>query len=165
MTRVLALIVLLLALSAPPAAAQPRPNIVFVLTDDLTWNLIPYMPQVQQLQREGMTFDSRGGNGLYHLGFNRALQGSICRKRCVNVATQQIIHRRTCSCIGHVSHANVGSFLQATLDFLIISACVFAIVKMMNAMKKADVAIPPEPTPSEKLLVEIRDLLKNNPSR
>ena len=40
-----------------PAAAQPRPNIVFVLTDDLSWNLIPYMPQVQQLQREGMTFD------------------------------------------------------------------------------------------------------------
>src|SRR6201991_2322973 len=57
MTRVLALITVLLAFTAAPAAAQPRPNIVFVLTDDLTWNLIPYMPQVQQLQREGMTFD------------------------------------------------------------------------------------------------------------
>jgi arylsulfatase A-like enzyme len=57
MTRALALILLLLAVTAAPAAAQPRPNIVFVLTDDLSWNLIPYMPQVQQLQREGMTFD------------------------------------------------------------------------------------------------------------
>jgi arylsulfatase A-like enzyme len=57
MTRVLSLIALLLALLAPPAAAQTRPNIVFVLTDDLSWNLIGYMPQVQQLQREGMTFE------------------------------------------------------------------------------------------------------------
>ena len=57
MTRVLPLIALLLALLAPSAAAQTRPNIVFVLTDDLSWNLIPYMPQVQQLQREGMTFE------------------------------------------------------------------------------------------------------------
>jgi arylsulfatase A-like enzyme len=57
MTRALALIALLLAFTAPTAAAQTRPNIVFVLTDDLSWNLIPYMPQVQQLQREGMTFD------------------------------------------------------------------------------------------------------------
>lgn len=60
---------------------------------------------------------------------------------------------------------NVGSFLQATLDFLIISACIFAIVKMMNAMKRAEVAAPPDPTPTEKLLAEIRDLLKNNPQR
>ena len=57
MTRALALIALLLAVCAQPAAAQTRPNIVFVLTDDLSWNLVPYMPQVQQLQREGMTFE------------------------------------------------------------------------------------------------------------
>jgi arylsulfatase A-like enzyme len=58
MTRRLPLIALLFALLiVQPAAAQPRPNIVFVLTDDLSWNLIPYMPQVQQMQREGMTFD------------------------------------------------------------------------------------------------------------
>jgi arylsulfatase A-like enzyme len=40
-------------------AAQPtgsRPNIVFVLTDDLSWNLVRYMPSVQALMREGMTF-------------------------------------------------------------------------------------------------------------
>jgi N-acetylglucosamine-6-sulfatase len=45
---------------APPArttaAATGRPNIVFVLTDDLSLDLLPYMPRVQQLQREGLTF-------------------------------------------------------------------------------------------------------------
>src|SRR3954466_11354254 len=58
MTRALSLIALLLTFAFPAAAAaQTRPNIVFVLTDDLSWNLVPYMPQVQQLQREGMTFE------------------------------------------------------------------------------------------------------------
>src|SRR4051794_33941775 len=42
--------------AAPRVAPQGPPNIVFVLTDDLSWNLLPYMPQVQQLERDGMTF-------------------------------------------------------------------------------------------------------------
>jgi arylsulfatase A-like enzyme len=37
---------------------QQRPNIVFVLTDDLSINLLPYMPQVQALARRGMTFEN-----------------------------------------------------------------------------------------------------------
>ena len=41
---------------AAPAAASAKPNIVFVLTDDLAWNLVKYMPHVQALQRDGMTF-------------------------------------------------------------------------------------------------------------
>jgi large conductance mechanosensitive channel len=55
-----------------------------------------------------------------------------------------------------------GKFLQATFDFLIIAICVFAMVKAMNSLmrKKAAAPTPPEPTPSEKLLTEIRDLLK-----
>jgi N-acetylglucosamine-6-sulfatase len=36
-----------------------RPNIVFVLTDDLSENLIPYMPQVQALENQGVTFDNQ----------------------------------------------------------------------------------------------------------
>jgi N-acetylglucosamine-6-sulfatase len=35
-----------------------RPNIVFVLTDDLSWNLVRYMPHVHALQTRGMTFDN-----------------------------------------------------------------------------------------------------------
>jgi N-acetylglucosamine-6-sulfatase len=36
-----------------------RPNIVFVLTDDLSWNLVTslYMPHLIQLERRGETFD------------------------------------------------------------------------------------------------------------
>jgi N-acetylglucosamine-6-sulfatase len=41
--------------SAP--AASTRPNIVFVLTDDLSWNLVQYMPHVEQLERRGVTFE------------------------------------------------------------------------------------------------------------
>jgi arylsulfatase A-like enzyme len=33
-----------------------RPNIVFVLTDDLSMNLLRYMPHVQAMQRDGLTF-------------------------------------------------------------------------------------------------------------
>jgi arylsulfatase A-like enzyme len=39
-----------------PAAADARPNIVFVLTDDLSMNLLRYMPTVAALQQRGMTF-------------------------------------------------------------------------------------------------------------
>lgn len=46
----------------PGAAGTPRPklperpNIVFVLTDDLSTDLLRYMPNVQKLQREGRSF-------------------------------------------------------------------------------------------------------------
>ena len=35
-----------------------HPNIVFVLTDDLSWDLVKYMPHVKALQQQGMTFDN-----------------------------------------------------------------------------------------------------------
>jgi large conductance mechanosensitive channel len=54
---------------------------------------------------------------------------------------------------------NYGNFLQTTIDFLIIAFCVFLLVKGVNAMRKP-AAAPPEPTPDQKLLTEIRDLLK-----
>jgi N-acetylglucosamine-6-sulfatase len=41
-----------------PGASPTRPNIVFVLTDDLSWNLVQYMPHLLALQKEGMTFDN-----------------------------------------------------------------------------------------------------------
>jgi arylsulfatase A-like enzyme len=33
-----------------------HPNIIFVLTDDLAMNLVPYMPHVLQMQKDGATF-------------------------------------------------------------------------------------------------------------
>ena len=61
---------------------------------------------------------------------------------------------------------NYGSFLQTTLNFIIIAFCVFLMVKGINklsAKKETEPEKPaPEPEPSneEKLLSEIRDLLK-----
>jgi arylsulfatase A-like enzyme len=48
----------LLVAARPAAAAVERPpNIVFLLADDLSWDLIPQMPEVRKMQREGLTFD------------------------------------------------------------------------------------------------------------
>ena len=56
---------------------------------------------------------------------------------------------------------NYGVFLQTTIDFLIIAFCVFLLVKAVNKMKKpAPPPAAPEPSAEEKLLTEIRDLLR-----
>ena len=60
---------------------------------------------------------------------------------------------------------NYGSFIQTIIDFTIIALCVFLLVKGINALKKrkeepAAPAPAPEPSAEEKLLTEIRDLLK-----
>ncbi|HEX2732545.1 MAG TPA: large-conductance mechanosensitive channel protein MscL [Polyangiaceae bacterium] len=56
-----------------------------------------------------------------------------------------------------------GNFLQATFDFLIVAIAVFAMIKVINSMKRTQAAPPPPPpgpTPEQELLTEIRDLLK-----
>jgi arylsulfatase A-like enzyme len=45
-------------LAPGPGGGSARPNIVFVLTDDLAWNLVRYMPHVVQLQRRGETYSN-----------------------------------------------------------------------------------------------------------
>jgi large conductance mechanosensitive channel len=55
---------------------------------------------------------------------------------------------------------NYGAFLQTTFDFLIIAICIFLVVKGMNALSRKPDPTPPPLTASEKLLTEIRDLLK-----
>lgn len=60
---------------------------------------------------------------------------------------------------------NYGTFIQTTIEFLIIALCVFVLVKAINtiAKKKQEEtpAAPPAPGKEELLLTEIRDLLKN----
>lgn len=54
-----------------------------------------------------------------------------------------------------------GSFLTVIIQFIIVAACVFALVKVINRLKREEAAKPaPAPTKSEVLLTEIRDLLK-----
>jgi N-acetylglucosamine-6-sulfatase len=39
-----------------PSTPNRRPNIVFILTDDLSLNLVQYMPHVLKMQKDGVTF-------------------------------------------------------------------------------------------------------------
>ena len=58
----------------------------------------------------------------------------------------------------------IGSFFQNVVDFLILAACVFAMVKALNMARKrfekpVVAAAPPPPPASELYLKEIRDAL------
>ena len=57
-----------------------------------------------------------------------------------------------------------GNFLAAVLNFIIIAAILFMIIKAMNSMKRRKeepvAPAPPEYTLQERLLMEIRDSLK-----
>ncbi len=58
-----------------------------------------------------------------------------------------------------------GSFIQNIIDFLIIAFCIFLMIKGMNKLSKKQEeapAAPEGPSNEEKLLSEIRDLLKKN---
>ncbi|HWF59610.1 MAG TPA: large-conductance mechanosensitive channel protein MscL [Nitrospira sp.] len=59
---------------------------------------------------------------------------------------------------------NYGVFLQSVFDFLIIAFVIFLLVKQVNRFKNQAPPPPPPPSPGptneEKLLMEIRDLLK-----
>ena len=61
----------------------------------------------------------------------------------------------------------VGNFINAVLNFLIMAFVVFCIIKTLNKLHRkkeeapAAPPAPPEPSAEEKLLTEIRDLLKN----
>lgn len=60
---------------------------------------------------------------------------------------------------------NYGNFIQSTVDFLIIAFCIFLFIRLISKLNRkkeeAPAAPAPEPSAEEKLLTEIRDLLKN----
>lgn len=60
---------------------------------------------------------------------------------------------------------NYGVFLQSVFDFIIIAFVIFMLVKQVNRFKKEAPSPPPPPPPGptseEKLLMEIRDVLKS----
>ncbi|SFJ93019.1 large-conductance mechanosensitive channel protein MscL [Caulobacter sp. UNC279MFTsu5.1] len=54
-----------------------------------------------------------------------------------------------------------GAFINTVIQFLIVAVVVFLLVKLVNQIRRADAdePAPTAPTPEEKLLTEIRDLL------
>jgi len=56
-----------------------------------------------------------------------------------------------------------GAFLNTIIQFVIVALAVFAVVKLVNVLRRKQAeepAAPAAPTPTEALLTEIRDLLK-----
>ena len=53
-----------------------------------------------------------------------------------------------------------GAFLNTVIEFLIIALVLFLIIKQINLLVKAAPAPAKEPSAEEKLLTEIRDILK-----
>ncbi|MBL0913161.1 MAG: large-conductance mechanosensitive channel protein MscL [Bacteroidia bacterium] len=58
-----------------------------------------------------------------------------------------------------------GNFISQVISFTIVALALFMLVKGINRLKREPVpetpAAPPEPTNEEKLLMEIRDALRN----
>jgi large conductance mechanosensitive channel len=55
-----------------------------------------------------------------------------------------------------------GAFINTLIQFLIVAAVIFLMVRAINSLQRKPAAAPappPGPTPSEALLAEIRDLL------
>lgn len=56
-----------------------------------------------------------------------------------------------------------GMFIQSIVDFVIVAFCIFMMIKQMNRFQEKPApaaAKAPEPTPTEKLLMEIRDAVR-----
>jgi large conductance mechanosensitive channel len=54
-----------------------------------------------------------------------------------------------------------GLFINNVLDFVIVAFAIFLLIRAINRLKrKQEAAPPPPPSVEQKLLAEIRDLLK-----
>ncbi len=60
-----------------------------------------------------------------------------------------------------VATVNYGVFINAVINFLIVSGAVFVLVKNINRLRKEQAKEAPAPSGSELLLAEIRDILKS----
>jgi large conductance mechanosensitive channel len=55
---------------------------------------------------------------------------------------------------------NIGVFINTLINFVFVALSMFVLVKGMNAARRTTPPPPAEPPPQERLLAEIRDLLK-----
>ncbi len=56
----------------------------------------------------------------------------------------------------------IGNFIQSIVNFLIIAFSLFIVIRQINKMKKPVEKAAPKISNEEKLLIEIRDLLKDS---
>jgi|SRR5687768_8848722 len=64
---------------------------------------------------------------------------------------------------GNPNYILIGQFIGSIINFLIVAFAMFVVIKGMNRLKRKKEQAPPppaEPSNEEKLLTEIRDLLK-----
>lgn len=102
--------------------------------------------------------------GYFFGGTDLSKLNIILKPEVIDAATKEVLEPAVA--IG------IGTFLTTIIDFLLVALVVFCVIKFMNsakdkmeALKKkeeeaAAEAAPPEPSAEEKLLMEIRDLLK-----
>ena len=103
--------------------------------------------------------------GYFFGGTDLSKLNIILKPEVIDAATKEVLEPAVA--IG------IGTFLTTIIDFLLVALVVFCVIKVMNsakdkmeALKKkeeeaAAEAAPPEPSAEEKLLIEIRDLLKD----
>ena len=53
-----------------------------------------------------------------------------------------------------------GNFIQAIVNFVVIASAVFLVIRSYNQLRSEEQSAPPKPSAEEKILAEIRDLLK-----
>lgn len=113
------------------------PNIVFVLTDDLAWNLVQYMPQVQKLQQDGVTFT------------NYAVTDSLCCPSRTSILTGKFPHDSGVFTNGGSDggYATFNSMGNEPLTFGVqLQALGYAtgfMGKYLNGYQPADLHVPP----------------------
>lgn len=59
-----------------------------------------------------------------------------------------------------------GAFIESVISFMIVAFSIFLLVRAINTLKRKEAAIPsapPAPSAEEKLLIEIRDALRERP--
>lgn len=63
---------------------------------------------------------------------------------------------------------NYGVFIQNIFDFIIVAFAIFMAIKLINKLRREqpqEAAAPPEPSAEEKLLTDIRDILKEQKNK
>lgn len=79
--------------------------------------------------------------------------------------TDLVITLKAASAAAPAVVLSYGKFVQTIVDFTIIAFAIFLLIKAINVVRRPEPKSSPAMTNEEKLLAEIRDLLKENALR